>query len=162
MISPASIDEKRVIFVGSAQADLDALPGDLRWEAVAALSDLQNGRRPYGGRCRDLGADRSLSNITEVRLNHEGNTYRIYVVAIFREVVYVLEASMKKSVKGNMIPQQDVRRLELRYKRAREDYDSNSREYRTEYSERAYRRDQFAKARERSLRTVATLRPMGV
>jgi phage-related protein len=162
VISPASIDEKQVVFVGSAQADLDALPDELRWEAVAALSDLQNGRRPSGGRCRDLGADRKLSNISEVRLNHEGDTYRIYNVLTFREVVYVLEAGIKKSVRGNGIPQQDVRRLELRYKRAKEDYEANKMRYQAEYAERAYRRSQFLKARERSLQAVAALRPMGV
>lgn len=162
MISPASIDEKRVVFVGSAQADLDALPDELRWEGVAALSNLQNGRRPSGGRCRDLGADRTLSSISEIRLNHEGDTYRIYVVVSFREVVYVLDAAIKKSVQGNKIPQQDIRRLELRFKRAKEDYDANKVRYQTEYSERAYRRSQFVKARERSLRAVAALRPMGV
>ena len=159
MISRASIDEKRVIFIGSARADFDALPQEVRMNANAELSNLQNGRRPRGERYKDLSG--KLSGIGELKLNDDGNTYRVYNVVTYREVLYVLDAGIKKSVRGGAIPQQDVNRLEQRHKRAKEDYAENKTAYQAEYAERSERRRQHKAAMEAGLRAAAIRKPKG-
>lgn len=119
MSSPRSIDIKDVHFVGSAERDFQKLPDEVRKEAIAALSDLQNGRTPKAGRYKELTDNDKLRGVGEVRLNgDDGNTYRVYNVVCLREVIYILEAGVKKSVRGAAIPQQDIERLEKRRKKA--------------------------------------------
>ncbi len=161
MISPASIDEKQVVFIGSAQADLDTLPGEVRQEAIAAISALQNGQRPSAGRYKDLTGNDKLAGVGEIRMNHDGDTYRVYNVVTYKEVLYVLEAGIKKSVRGGAIPQQDIKRLEARCKRAKEDYEANKPAYQVGYAQRASRRQQYKKALEARLR-AAERKPKGV
>jgi phage-related protein len=160
VISPASIDERQVVFIGSVQADLDGLPGEVRQEAIGALSALQNGQRPPAGRYKDLTGNDKLAGIGEIRLSHDGDTYRIYNVVTYKEVLYVLEAGIKKSVRGGAIPQQDVKRLEARFKRAKEDYETNKAAYQAGYAERASRRKQHKDALEAKLR-AASRKPKG-
>lgn len=141
MSSPGSIDIKQVFFVGSAERDFRNLPAEIRKEAVAALSDLQNGRTPRGGRYKDLTDNDKLRGIGEVRLNgDDGNTYRIYNVVCLKEVIYVLDAGAKKSVRGGAIPQQDVKMLEKRRKTALADYAQNQGIYKSEFAARQSRR----------------------
>lgn len=140
MISPASIDEKELVPIGSALADLNDLPAEVRSEAMAALTDLQNGRRPAKNRYKDLTGNQKLDGVGEIRLDDDGNTFRIYNVVVYREVIYLLDAGMKKSVRGGAIPQQDLRRLELRRKAAAEDYEAKKPFYTERYEERARRR----------------------
>jgi phage-related protein len=159
VISRASIDEKRVIFIGDAQADFDALPPEVRMEAAAELSNLQNGRRLKGDRYKGLSG--KLSGIGEIRLNDDGNTYRVYNVVNYREVLYVLDAGIKKSVRGGAIPQQDVNRLELRHKRAKEDYAENKVAYQAEYAERSERRQRHEAEMKAKLLAAAARKPKG-
>lgn len=161
MISPASIDEKEMVPIGGAQADLEALPEGVRLEALAALTDLQNGRWPTGGRWRDLTGNDKLAGVGEIRLNDDGDTYRIYNVVSYREVVYLLDAGIKKSVRGGAIPQQDVKRLERRRKAASEDYKANMALYQGRYSERAERRQSRLDAIEAKMRALKARKPKG-
>jgi phage-related protein len=139
--SPGSIDIKQVRFVGSAERDFRDLPTEVRKEAVAALSDLQNGRTPRGGRYSDLTDNDKLRGIGEVRLSgDDGNTYRVYNVVCLKEVIYVLHAGDKKSPRRGEIPQQDVERLEKRRKTAFADYAQNQEAYKREFAARQSRR----------------------
>ncbi|WP_274612871.1 type II toxin-antitoxin system RelE/ParE family toxin [Bradyrhizobium brasilense] len=119
---------------------MDALPNEVREEAIGALSALQDGQRPPAGRYKDLTGNDKLAGIGEIRLSHDGDTYRVYNVVTYREVLYVLEAGIKKSMRGGAIPQQDVKRLEARFKRAKEDYETKKAAYQAGYEERARRR----------------------
>jgi phage-related protein len=94
-----SIDAKDVQIVGSAERDFGNLPDQIRKEAITALSDLQNGRIPKSGRYKELTDNDKLRGVGEIRLNgDDGNTYRVYNVICLREVIYVLDAGVKKSV----------------------------------------------------------------
>jgi phage-related protein len=150
--SPNSIDIKEVVCIGSAESDLDALPKEVRTEAHAALSDLQNGRWPAGDRYSDITGNDKLTGVGEIRLNHDKDTYRVYNVVSYKEVLYVLEAGIKKSVRGGAIPQQDVKRLEKRCKAARDDYKANLSFYQARYLDRERKRDAFNKRMEVALR----------
>ncbi len=144
MSSPHSIDIKDVHFVGSAERDFRNLPYEVRKEAVAALSDLQNGRTPKAGRYKDMTDNDKLRGIGEVRLNgDDGNTYRVYNVVCLKEVIYVLHAGVKKSVRGGTIPQQDVERLEKRRKTAFADYAQNQEAYKQTFEVRRVKREAF-------------------
>ena len=144
MSSPRSIDIKDVHFVGSAERDFQKLPDEVRKEAIAALSDLQNGRTPKAGRYKELTDNDKLRGVGEVRLNgDDGNTYRVYNVVCLREVIYILEAGVKKSVRGAAIPQQDIERLEKRRKKALEDYAQNKEAYKRTFEVRRVGREAF-------------------
>jgi phage-related protein len=152
-----AIDIKQVVFIGGARGDFDELPGEIKEEAVNLLSDLQNGRIPANDRYKRLTGDKSLDGIGKIRLNGEdGNTYRVYNVITFREVVYVIDAGAKKSPRGGAIPDVDKGRLRARKARAEDDY----RDYRAEYEQRFEARQ---KRREKlfSIRALSR-RPKGV
>jgi len=158
--SPTSIDIKEVIFIGSAKADLAALPAEVRTEANAALWNLQNGSWPPTERYKDFSGNDKLAGVGEIRLNHDKDTYRVYNVVSYKEVLYVLEAGIKKSVRGGAIPQQDMRRLEKRYKAARDDYKANQSVYQASYLERERRRKAYDTAMQDGLRP-ASRKPKG-
>jgi phage-related protein len=144
--SPNSIDAKDVQFVGSAERDFGNLPDQIRKEAITALSDLQNGRIPKSGRYKELTNNDKLRGVGEIRLNgDDGNTYRVYNVICLREVIYVLDAGVKKSVRGGAIPQQDVERLEKRLKTALEDYRQNQEALKKAFEARQARKGAFEK-----------------
>jgi phage-related protein len=161
VISPASIDVKEMVPIGGAQADFDALPEDVRLEALAALTDLQNGRWPTGGRYKNLTGNDKLAGVGEIRLNQDGDTYRIYTVVAYREVLYLLDAGIKKSVRGGAIPQQDVSRLEKRCKSAKDDYKENLAAYQIAYAERAERRRRHFEAIEAKMQALRVRKPKG-
>jgi phage-related protein len=92
---------KEVKFIGSAERDFDSLPGDVYEEANQALTNLQNNRRPAAGRYTELTGNAKLNGVAEIRSNGaDGNTYRVYTVIIFKEIIYVLDAGAKKSSQG--------------------------------------------------------------
>lgn len=160
MASPTSIDIKEVIFIGSAKVDLAALPDEVRTEANAAFWNLQNGSWPSADRYKDITNNDKLVGVGEIRLNHDTDTYRVYNVVNYKEVLYVLEAGIKKSRRGGAIPQQDVRRLEKRCKAARDDYKANQPAYQASYLERERRRKAYEKAMQDGLRP-ASRKPKG-
>lgn len=155
MVRPASIDIKEVVFIGGSGADLAALPKEVRTEANFALWNLQNGSWPKDDRYKPITGNAKLAGVGEIRLSHDGDTYRIYNVVSYREVLYVLEAGIKKSMRGGEIPQQDMRRLEKRCKRAKEDYKENQPVYQASYLERERRRRTYEKAIKDGLRPAA-------
>jgi phage-related protein len=155
VISPSLIDIREVVPIGNALAGLDGLPEEIQTEANAALQDLQNDRRPTSD-FTDLKGN--LAGIGEVKIKFNTNTYRIYSVAIFKEVLYLLEAGIKKSTRGGEIPLQDERRLELRLKAAKDDYKTNKAEYQEAYAEREARRIARQKRLERLL-PATSLKP---
>jgi phage-related protein len=65
------------------------------------------------------------SGVLEVVNDFDGDTYR---AVYFEGMVYVLHAFQKKSKQGIATPKQDVELIEARLKRAREQYQSQSKQ----------------------------------
>lgn len=101
MISPSSIDVREVVSIGDAFRSLSVLPDEVKRQAQAALNDLQNGRRPENVEYKELG--NSLAGISEIKIRFNKDAFRIYNVVIYREVLYLLDAGIKKSKKGGEI-----------------------------------------------------------
>jgi hypothetical protein len=93
--------------------------------------------------CQPLHA--KLSGITEIRLAHDDNTYRVYVTLKCPWIIMVLDAGIKKSTEGKNIPSWQQERLEKRYKKAREYWAGHDAELKTDYDKRKARREAFAK-----------------
>lgn len=148
-----SIDAKEVVFIGSSKADFEALPKAVHTEAVAALSILQNNRKLPRDKFRPLTGNARLDGIAEIRINAaDGNAYRIYEIVVRREVLYVLEAGVKKSTSGIAIPSQDVERLARRKVMADADYEANKAAYVADYDVRNQRRTRLEVGRTRNTR----------
>jgi phage-related protein len=121
MTSSASTDVKEVIFINQdvfgAYADLP----DEVWEAANARTTvLQNGGRLPAQQAKALKG--ALSGISEIRINHDDNTYRVYFAAEFPMVIYMLDAGIKNSPSGDEIPRPQVERLAKRFQQAKKHY----------------------------------------
>jgi phage-related protein len=62
--------------------------------------------------------------VFEIVEDHRGDTYRAVYTVRFAEVVYVLQTFQKKSKSGIKTPQEDVKLIVERMKRAQADYES--------------------------------------
>lgn len=141
MTTHHSTDVKEIVFVASAKEDFNALPEPVKADARAAFTALQNGRPLPPERFKTLSGNNKLKGVAEIRVNAEdGNTYRVYELVIYKEVIYVLEASAKKSPRGGEIPQQDITRLEKRKAAAEADYKANKPHYQKGFDARERRR----------------------
>ena len=76
--------------------------------------DTPDGARPFGE-----GLPHEIWKIVE---DDDGNTYRAIYTAAFPDVVYVLDAFMKKSKSGIKTPQADKDRVLSRFEAAQRDY----------------------------------------
>jgi len=133
MTSESSLDIRVVRFLpAGTSAEYDAMPEEVRDEADAATTLLQNGRSPANAE-RLKGA---LKGITEVRIDHDTNTYRVYYVAEFECCLYIIDAGMKKSPKGREIPRPQVERLKMRRAQAEVHYKANEAYFRKTYEVR--------------------------
>ena len=113
-------------------------------KARIKLSTLCKTPRPLPAKlCQPLHA--KLSGITEVRLAHDDNTYRVYVTLKCPWIIMVLDAGIKKSTEGKNIPTWQQERLETRYKKAREYWTGHDPELKADYNKRKTRREAFAK-----------------
>jgi phage-related protein len=88
-----------------------------------------------------------LSGISEVRLPFDTNTYRVFHVLEHEEVVYIIDAGIKKSNKKSEMPQQLIDRLKERKKTVEEHYKKNYVELRSKFVERENRRSLNQQAR---------------
>jgi len=64
------------------------------------------------------------SGVFEVVDDHDGDTYRAVYTVRFKEVIYVLHAFQKKSVKGIKTARIDVDLVERRLKAAQQDHEA--------------------------------------
>ena len=106
-------------WVGSSRKNLAALPEDVQDVFGSALLDVQYGDTPDRARPFGEGLPREVWKIVE---DFDGDTYRAVYTAAFPEVVYVLDAFMKKSKAGIKTPQADKYRVLARLKAAEQDY----------------------------------------
>ena len=120
----SDIQPKPVRWIGSSREDLRSFPEEVRGRVGGALWDAQVGRKaPYAKPLRGFGG----AGVLEVVDDFDGDTYRAVYTLRFSGVVYVLHAFQKKSKHGIATPKSDLKLIEERLKRAREDYEGWSR-----------------------------------
>ena len=111
---------KPVRWVGSSRDDLRRFPEAVRNRVGGALWEAQLGRKaPYAKPLRGFGG----AGVLEIVDDFEGSTYRSVYTVRFAGLVYVLHAFQKKSRKGIATPRQEIRLIEDRLQRAKEDYE---------------------------------------
>jgi phage-related protein len=129
----SSVDIRVVRFLpAGTAADYDDMPEDVRDEADAATTLLQNNRLPANAEP----LKGALKGITEVRVDHDTNTYRVYYVAEFECCLYIIDAGIKKSIKGSEIPRPQIERLKVRRAHAAAHYKANETYFRKTYEAR--------------------------
>ena len=112
--------EKPLHWLGSAKKDYLAFPEDVQSEMGFALGLAQlGGKHPHAKLWKGEGP-----GVLEVVEDHRGDTYRAVYTVRFAGVVYVLHAFQKKSKSGIKTPQEDVKLIAERLKRAQQDYES--------------------------------------
>jgi len=112
--------EKPVQWVGSAKKDYQTFPAAVQDEMGYALGLAQLGaRHPHAKSWKGEGP-----GVLEIVEDHRGDTYRAVYTVHFADVVYVLHAFQKKSKSGIKTPQEDVKLIGERLKRARADFES--------------------------------------
>jgi phage-related protein len=106
-----------------SKKSLDRLPEDVKDVFGSALRDVQYGETPDGAKPFGEGLPDEIWKIVE---DFDGDTYRA-VYTTFPEVVYVLDAFMKRSKSGLKTSQADKDRVRDRFKVAKRDYDEHHR-----------------------------------
>lgn len=124
MPEPTDTLPKPVRWVGSSKEDLKSFPEEVQRRMGGALWDAQIGRKaPYAKPLKGFGS----ASVLEVVDDFDGDTYRAVYTVRFSGVVYVLHAFQKKSKHGIAVPRPELKLIEQRLKRAREDYEQWSR-----------------------------------
>jgi phage-related protein len=112
--------EKPLHWVAAAKKDYQSFPADVQADMGFALGLAQLGaKHPHAKPWKGEGP-----GVLEIVEDHRGDTYRAVYTVKFAGAVYVLHAFQKKSKAGVGTPQEDVKLISERLKRARQDYDS--------------------------------------
>jgi len=112
--------EKPLHWVGSAKKDYLDFPAAVQSEMGYALGLAQLGaKHPRAKPWKGEGP-----GVLEIVEDQRGDTYRAVYTVRFAGVVYVLHAFQKKSKAGIKTPQDDVKLIAQRLKRAQQDYES--------------------------------------
>jgi phage-related protein len=100
--------EKSISWVGSSYKDLLSFPLEAKQDAGYQLHRIQNGLDPENWKpFKTIGA-----GVKEIRINCEGNAFRIMYVTKFLGKIYVLHSFQKKSQKTRL---QDIEIAKTRY-----------------------------------------------
>ena len=112
--------EKALHRVGSAKKDYLDFPVEVQSQMGYALGLSQLGaKHPHAKPWKGEGP-----GVFELVEDHRGDTYRAVSTVRFAAVVYVLHAFQKKSKSGIKTPQEDVKLIGQRLKRAQQDHES--------------------------------------
>src|SRR5947209_6161531 len=111
--------ERKILYVGSAERDLQKLPDEIREEFALGLILAVQGKKHLRAKPFKLFGGNS---ILEIVADDRSGTYRAVYTIRIAEAVYVLHVFQKKSKKGIKTPKQDVWLIEERFKRAEQDY----------------------------------------
>ncbi len=115
----SSDDLKPVIWIGSAYDDWLAFPDDVQDVMGYSLYLAQRGEK--ADNAKPLAGFKG-SSVLEIVDNYNTDTYRAIYTVQFEGVVYVLHAFQKKSKKGIATPKGDIKLIEQRLKRAKEQH----------------------------------------
>jgi phage-related protein len=114
------VQPKRVRWVGSSKEDLSAFPAAVRTRVGGALWEAQiGGKAPFAKPLKGFGG----AGVLEIVDDFDGDTFRSVYTVRFAEAVYVLHAFQKKSKRGVGTPKAELDLIDLRLKRAKEDYE---------------------------------------
>ena len=112
--------ERPLHWVGSSKKDYQAFPSEVQDDMGYALGLAQLGaKHPHAKPWKGEG-----SGVFEIVEDHRGDTFRAVYTVRFEGVVYVLHAFQKKSKSGIKTPQEDIKLISERLKRARVDFES--------------------------------------
>jgi phage-related protein len=113
--------EKPLHWVGSAKKDYQGFPGEVQSNMGFALGLAQlGGKHPSAKPWKGEGP-----GVFEIVEDHRGDTYRAVYTVRFADALYVLHAFQKKSKTGIKTPQEDVKLIAERLKRAQQDHERN-------------------------------------
>lgn len=113
------LSEKPLHWIASAKRDYQAFPEEVQAEMGYALGLAQLGaKHPQAKPWKGEGA-----GVLEVVEDFRGDTFRAVYTVRFAGVVYVVHAFQKKSKSGIKTPQEDVKLIGERLKRAQHDYE---------------------------------------
>lgn len=112
--------EKVLHWVGSARKDYQSFPAEVQSEMGYALGLAQlGGKHPRARPWKGEGP-----GVFEIVADRRGDTWRVVYTVRFVHVVYVLHAFQKKSKSGIKTPQEDIKLIAQRLKRAQQDHES--------------------------------------
>ena len=107
-------------WVGSAKKDLLASPQSVIGAMGYALGVAQlGGKHPHAKPWKGEGG-----GVFEIVEDFSGDTYRAVYTVRFADVIYVLHAFQKKSLKGIATATKNVALIKARLKQAREDFEA--------------------------------------
>ena len=108
---------KRVVWIGSARADLSTFPEEVKDSVGFALYVAQQGgKHRHATPLRGFGG----AGILEIVDDFDGDTYRAVYTVRFAGRVYVLHVFQKKSKAGIKTPKAEIDLIASRLKRAEE------------------------------------------
>ena len=111
---------KPVRWVGESKRDLSAFPTEVKLRVGGALWDAQVGlKSPAAKPLKGFGG----AGVLEIVVDFDGDAFRTIYTVRFAEAVYVLHAFQKKSRRGITTPKAELRLVEARLARAKEDYE---------------------------------------
>ncbi len=120
MTPPSEDHPKPVRWVGGSKEDLSGFPEEVRRRVGGALWEAQIGRKAsYAKPLKGFGD----AGVLEIVDNFDGDTFRAVYAVRFAKAVYVLHAFQKKSKRGVATPKAELDLIDLRLRRAREDYE---------------------------------------
>lgn len=104
------MEQKELVFVGTALDDLRAFPVMARKDAGHQLDQVQKGMQPDDWKpMNTIGA-----GVQEIRIHDESGQFRVIYVARFAKAVYALHCFQKKTQKTS---QKDIEIATKRYKK---------------------------------------------
>ncbi|MEG3845907.1 type II toxin-antitoxin system RelE/ParE family toxin [Microcoleus sp. herbarium19] len=114
------ISLKTIVWIGSSLNDVREFPEDVHDIMGYALYLAQTGGKHQSAKpLKGFGS----AKVLEITDDYDGDTYRAVYTVKFGDTVYVLHAFQKKSKKGIATPQQDIKLIQERLKRAQEHYE---------------------------------------
>lgn len=117
---PKDAASKPVRWVGDSKQVVSSFPEDVRRRVGGALWEAQVGRKaPYAKPLKGFGG----AGVLEIVDDFDGDTFRAVYTVRFAGAVFVLHAFQKKAKHGIATPMGELRLIEQRLKRAKEDYE---------------------------------------
>jgi phage-related protein len=119
MITTLPTAKRPVEFIGSAKADLTALPVEVKSVFGFAIFQAELGEKhPDAKPLKGFGG----GGVLEVVEDHRGDAYRAVYTVKFAGVIYVLHAFQKKSKRGAKTDKRHIDLIKARLKIAEQHY----------------------------------------
>jgi phage-related protein len=118
-------EQKEILWIGSAKADLDTFPKPVKRHVGYALNYAQNGdKHPEAKPLSGFGS----AQVQEIVSKDRSGTYRSVYTVQFEDYVYVLHCFQKKSTTGIKTSKQDIDLIKKRLQAAEADFKARKEE----------------------------------